>query len=304
MKKLILVFLVLFGAGTAAAQEAAPCRAGGMAWIETLADSMGLTPTQRTQMEAIRTESCKKAALALEAAGGNREQAKPELQLIRKDARTAAMAVLTPEQREKLKTMRNSGHASKLDCAQRGASRLERMKDSLQLTAEQAAEMQRIHADACRRSQEAITAAGGNREAAKTQIKAIRSESRKKTLAVLTPEQRERWKTMQARNKPERSAEEQASALTKRMKEQLQLSDAQLPKVEALNLSLVNQRRALKEKESQGATDAELKPLRQAMMRDYKNGLETILTPEQQATLRQAMQERRSGRGKTAPVKP
>ena len=300
MKKLFLVMMVLYGAGTAAAQEPGPCKGGSMQWIETLADSIGITPEQRAQIDAIQTESCRKAEAALQAVGGNREQAKPAIQALRKETRTAVQAVLTPEQRSRLAQM----GGRKTDCAQRGAGRLQRLKDSLGLTEVQLAELRTIHADACRRSQEAIAAAGGNREAAKAQLKTIRTESKAKTMAVLTPEQRERWKTMQARHRAQRSPEEQAAALTERMKEQLQLNESQVSQVNTLNLSLVNQRHALKEKEGQGVAETELKPLRLAMMRDYRNGLATILTPAQQETLRQKRQERREGRGKPANGKP
>jgi hypothetical protein len=109
---------------------------------------------------------------------------------------------------------------------------------------------------------------------------------------------------MQARHRPQRSPEEQAAALTERMKDQLQLNESQVSQVNTLNLSLVNQRHALKEKEGQGVAETELKPLRLAMMRDYRNGLATILTPAQQETLRQKRQERREGRGKPANGKP
>lgn len=300
MKKLFLVMMVLNGAGTAAAQEPVPCKGGSMQWIETLADSIGITPEQRAQIDVIQSESCRKAEAALQAAGGNREQAKPAIQAIRKEARTAVVAVLTPEQRSRLAQMRGR----KMDCSQRGAGHLQRMKDSLGLTEVQLAELHTIHTDACRRSQEAITTAGGNREAAKAQLKTIRAESKAKTMAVLTPEQRERWKTMQARHRPQRSPEEQADALTARMKQQLQLNESQVSQVDALNMSLVNQRRALKEKEGQGVAATELKPLRQAMMRDYRNGLAAILTPAQQEIWRQAQQERRDGHGKPAQGKP
>jgi len=300
MKKLFLVMMVLYGAGTAAAQEPGPCKGGSLQWIEILADSIRITPEQRTQIDVIQTESCRKAEAALQAAGGNREQAKPLIQAIRKETHTAVVAVLTTEQRTRLAQMRGR----KMDCAQRGAGHLQRMKDSLGLTEVQLAELHTIHTDACRRSQEAIAAAGGIREAAKAQLKTIRAESKAKTMAVLTPEQRERWKTMQARQRPQRSPDEHAAVLTERMKQKLQLNESQVSQVNALNLSLVNQRRALKEKEGQGVAETELKPLRQAMMRDYRNGLATILTPAQQETWRQARQERREGRGKPAQGKP
>ena len=300
MKNLFLVLMVLLGAGTAAAQESAPCNGRSMPWMETLADSIGITPEQRAQIDAIQLESCRKVEAAIQAAGGNREQAKPAVQTIRRETHAAVQAVLTPEQRSQLAQMRGRSMESR----QRGAGQLERWKDSLNLTETQLTAISAIHEDAIRRSKEAIAVAGGDREAAKPQLKAIRIASKEKTMALLTPEQRERWKAIQASKKPRHSAEEQAAMLTDRMKEQLQLNETQVVQVNALHLSLVNQRRSLKEKAGQGATEAELKPLRQAMMRDYKTGLSGVLTPAQQETLRMIREERRADRGKPHPVKP
>lgn len=290
MKKIFLVLMVLHGAGTAAAQESEPCKGPGMSWMETLADSIGITHEQRTQIDAIQTESCRKIQAAIQEAGGNRERAKPAVQVIRKETHAAVQAVLTPEQRSKLVQIRGRS----MESHQRGAGHLERWKDSLNLTVTQLTAIRDIHEDAMRRSKEAMAAAGGNREAAKPQLKAIRKESKEKTMALLTHEQREHWKSMQASKKPRRSPEEQAALLTERMEEQLQLNATQVVQINVLHLSLVNQRRALKEKAGQGATEAELKPLRQAMMRDYKTGLSGILTPEQRDILRQVVQERRA----------
>lgn len=300
MKNLFLVLMVLFGAGTAAAQESEPCKGPGMPWMETLADSIGITSEQRTQIDAIQTESCRKVRAAIQEAGGNREQAKPAVQAIRKEAHAAVQAVLTPAQRSKLAQMRGR----RMESRQHGSGHFEQWKDSLNLTESQLTAIRAIREEAMRRSKEAIAAAGGDREAAKEQLKNIRSESKEKTMALLTPEQRERWKTIQASKKPQRSPEAKAIMLTERMKEQLQLNETQVVQINALHLSLVNQRRALNEKAGQGAAEAELKPLRLAMMRDYKNGLSGVLTPVQQETMRRINEEKRAERGKPHPVKP
>lgn len=300
MRNVFLVLMVFYGAGTAAAQESAPCKGRNMPWMETLADSIGITPEQRAQIDAIQAESCRKVQAAIQAAGGNPEQAKPAIQALRKETRVAVHAVLTPAQRSQQAQMRSRSMESR----QHGAGHFERWKDSLNLTESQLTAIRAIREDAMRRSKEAIAAAGGDREAAKAQLKNIRSESKEKTMAVLTPEQRERWKTIQASKKPQRSPEEKAAMLTERMMEQLQLNETQVVQINALHLSIVNQRRALKEKAGQGATEAELKPLRQAMMRDYKTGLSGILTPAQQETLRSIKEGKRAERGKPHPVKP
>jgi hypothetical protein len=300
MRNVFLVLMVFYGAGTAAAQESAPCKGRNMPWMETLADSIRITPEQRAQIDAIQAESCRKVQAAIQAAGGNPEQAKPAIQALRKETRVAVHAVLTPAQRSQQAQMRSRSMESR----QHGAGHFERWKDSLNLTESQLTAIRAIREDAMRRSKEAIAAAGGDREAAKAQLKNIRRESKEKTMALLTPEQRERWKTIQASKKPQRSPEEKAAMLTERMMEQLQLNETQVVQINALHLSIVNQRRALKEKAGQGATEAELKPLRQAMMRDYKTGLSGILTPAQQETLRSIKEGKRAERGKPHPVKP
>ena len=286
MRNVFLVLMVFYGAGTAAAQESAPCKGRNMPWMETLADSIRITPEQRAQIDAIQAESCRKVQAAIQA--------------LRKETRVAVHAVLTPAQRSQQAQMRSRSMESR----QHGAGHFERWKDSLNLTESQLTAIRAIREDAMRRSKEAIAAAGGDREAAKAQLKNIRSESKEKTMALLTPEQRERWKTIQASKKPQRSPEEKAAMLTERMMEQLQLNETQVVQINALHLSIVNQRRALKEKAGQGATEAELKPLRQAMMRDYKTGLSGILTPAQQETLRSIKEGKRAERGKPHPVKP
>ena len=300
MRNVVLVLMVFYGAGTAAAQESAPCKGRNMPWMETLADSIRITPEQRAQIDAIQAESCRKVQAAIQAAGGNPEQAKPAIQALRKETRVAVHAVLTPAQRSQQAQMRSRSMESR----QHGAGHFERWKDSLNLTESQLTAIRAIREDAMRRSKEAIAAAGGDREASKAQLKNFRSESKEKTMALLTPEQRERWKTIQASKKPQRSPEEKAAMLTERMMEQLQLNETQVVQINALHLSIVNQRRALKEKAGQGATEAELKPLRQAMMRDYKTGLSGILTPAQQETLRSIKEGKRAERGKPHPVKP
>lgn len=73
--------------------------------MQRMAQQLDLTPQQTAQIEQIRAESKLEAKQIIELAG-SREDAKPELKLLRKQTRADIEAVLTPEQAEKFEQLR------------------------------------------------------------------------------------------------------------------------------------------------------------------------------------------------------
>jgi Spy/CpxP family protein refolding chaperone len=190
-------------------------------------------------------------------------------------------------------------------CGARGARMIQMMEDSIGINAEQKVKLQAIHAETCTKMQAARQAAGEDKEQAKNAMKAIRKESVEKIKAVLTPEQQQKLAAIkkQQHGKPghhrmhgrDSMREGMARNMTERMKTELSLTEAQVPQVEALNQTLENRMKALREKKGQGAGEEELKALRKSIMREYREGLAKILTPEQREILKKKRETHKPG---------
>lgn len=90
---------------------------------------------------------------------------------------------------------------------------------------------------------------------------------------------------------------EMAAQQTEQMKKQLNLTDEQLPKIEALNLKYAEKMKAARD-EAAGDRDAMRNTMR-SMFNEKDTELQKILTEDQWATLQKVRQERRqNGRGR------
>lgn len=76
-------------------------------------DQLNLTEDQKQQVKAVMTETHEKLKALRDESDGDREAMREKGRKIMEDARTRIMAILTPEQREKLKEMRRSNREEK-----------------------------------------------------------------------------------------------------------------------------------------------------------------------------------------------
>jgi protein CpxP len=103
--------------------------------------------------------------------------------------------------------------------------------------------------------------------------------------------QQQQQNNPQGQQKTKQTPEEKAQKLTQEMTTQLGLSQTQQQQIYNLNLSKINQTSAVKTKYNgdMDAAKAELKPINE----QYKNGLKTILTPDQATKWEQIKQQKK-----------
>lgn len=113
MKKIMIVaFITLLGAMGAQAKgvdhERKSAEERAKHKTEMLRDSLNLTADQETKILAINLEAEKKIDAAREANKADKGKMKEEIKAINMDRREKIKALLTPEQQEKLKKMKNT----------------------------------------------------------------------------------------------------------------------------------------------------------------------------------------------------
>jgi Spy/CpxP family protein refolding chaperone len=141
MKKtlLILASVVVLG-GAAIAQVAGPTggaptgavgagkaggHAGGARAMGSILQKLNLTPAQQTQVKTLEDKmKSDHKALELKVKGGTltKEQAKPEMQTIRKTFTEGIMKVLTPDQKKQLATLLKEARKNRAAGAKPGTS--------------------------------------------------------------------------------------------------------------------------------------------------------------------------------------
>lgn len=180
------------------------------------------------------------------------------------------------------------------------------MKDSLNLTSDQTTKVEEIKANACIKLQNAVAETEGNKEARHEKVSQIMKETHQAMAAVLNDDQKAKMKahkeSMKGKHDHEKlTADQKAEKMTEKMKSELSLTEAQIPKVKAANLNLVTQREALKAKKAAGADTATLKAEGKAMMKSYRDEMKTILDKDQMAKLKEM---RKNSKGKHGEKKP
>jgi Spy/CpxP family protein refolding chaperone len=126
------------------------------------------------------------------------EAQKIKMRELKLQHRKEMMAVLTPEQREKLKHQRME---RKLQREKKSAARMEKMQERLELTPEQKEKLASINKDFQQQVQ--VTKANETLAAAdhRKQLKTLVAEHQDKIQSILTPEQQIRFKELKEQHK-------------------------------------------------------------------------------------------------------
>lgn len=104
---IIIGFWMLEGwSGLQAQPRGGNCAERGTVLLRYLKDSVGITAAQETRITAIHDSTCMRVQSIMKQNAGNREQAKPELERVRKEGMEKIRAVLTEEQKAKLRSKR------------------------------------------------------------------------------------------------------------------------------------------------------------------------------------------------------
>lgn len=194
--------------------------------------------------------------------------------------------------------------------AQKGepCSRMEQtyqwMKDSLDLTDNQAIKIRAINDSACTSLKAIHTEATGDRTVAKEKANAIKSGVKEQYKTVLTTEQlaklRDHRKAQEhGKGDSTITAEEKAARMTAKMKEELNLSESQTQKLQPLNLDLINKRESMRNESTDADRDEKKKEMR-SYMKQYDASVKEILNDDQDK-LWEAWKEARRGKHKAAP---
>jgi hypothetical protein len=82
------------------------CAERGAGLLRYLKDSVGITAEQELRISRIQDSTCMHVQALMKQHGGNKEQAKPELERTRREGMEKIKAVLTEEQRARLRSKR------------------------------------------------------------------------------------------------------------------------------------------------------------------------------------------------------
>lgn len=183
----------------------------------------------------------------------------------------------------------DAAEMARLEKAQKRLDRrMERMTKRLKLTPAQATKVRSILETRRASVQDAIARAGGDRQAAKPEIKSIRKSSRKALKATLTADQIATMKTMRGKHKGHKRAGK------RKMMKSLNLSEAQRAQFKAIRKESRTQRQAILA-QADGDRQA-AKPALKALRFETKEKISKILTPAQRAKFQKFEQERRAQR--------
>lgn len=174
--------------------------------LEKMTEQLGLTTEQAARIKAIDEEhEVKRAELRSIEDEGARRNAMRELG---RAQREAFQAVLTPEQRQKAEALRAERMEARRNAAnvtpeERAAKRTRWMTEELDLSEDQASDVQELMLRQLRKKEALMTMENEHeRKQALQQVQRAQEEGLK---AILSPEQRERWEALKAERK-ERSS--------------------------------------------------------------------------------------------------
>lgn len=188
-----------------------------------------------------------------------------------------------------------AGKKATTDPAARIEKKIEKMTEHLSLTETQQTKVREISFSYVEKMKEA-KASGMDKDA----FKAIRTEKRAAVKEVLTPEQLTKLKALKERKGKKgkkggdrASHEDRAKERMAKLTEKLGLTNAQVTRINEINLAYAEKRKAIRNNSDKEVAKAEMKALRNEKM----TAIKAILTPEQAATLEE-MKSNREGKGK------
>ncbi|MDD3927265.1 MAG: Spy/CpxP family protein refolding chaperone [bacterium] len=185
---------------------AGPRRPGqNMQGMQKAFDGLNLTADQKAKMEQIRKEFAD-GMKQIQESGLSREETREKINAISKGMREKINAILTPEQREKMAAAMKEMQGRMRPGAGNMAAVTSRLKEKLGLSDKQVKQLEQIGKESNDKIEALRKGAGDDREAARDKINAVRQETAKQIMAVLTPEQREKLtaalKEMQEQKRP------------------------------------------------------------------------------------------------------
>lgn len=251
-------------------------------------DSLSLNNDQKTKINTIYANSCKRIDSLKMANGSISKTDKEKLKQIQTDTRKQVAAVLNKEQKETLKqhykASKNNPHHDKTkhgNMQQREKMVRSYILDSLNLSGDQRNRITAIY----QKSDEQVAAAKrslkDDKDSLRNSLRQIHKNDKQSVAAILTESQKQTLKNKFGKHE-KADPEKIAQRITDRMSSELNLSNEQKTKVYALNKNFAEQKQALRTKYSNPKTSDDFKKEQKQLNQNYKKELSTVLTPEQQ----------------------
>ena len=165
--------------------------------MEKLTKKLALNDAQAKQVRVILSTEQTERMDIKSRHQGDREAAKPEMKELRERTQVELAKVLSQDQIDTMKQMKKRHHKR----GKHKRNRLQHMEKELNLTPEQSTQIKAIHKARKAQAHQLIEAAGGDREAAKPELKKLRQESMQEVRAILTPEQQTKFDALKEKRK-------------------------------------------------------------------------------------------------------
>jgi len=197
-KKLLVVFAVV--GVTIGSAGAIMAKGNPEHRIERLAEKLELTPAQKAKVGKIMADRHAKAQVIKDNESLSKEERREQLQALRAGGKTEIAQVLTADQKTKFAEMKGDrkGH--------RGGKHGDFKKglEELGLSDAQKTQMNAIREDSKQEREAILEAHEGDRKEARPELKAHREKTRTKMRAILTPEQQTKFDAMKKEHKGKR----------------------------------------------------------------------------------------------------
>lgn len=198
IRKSVIAVLMIFSVISISAQQRhkgmenkSPDEAAEMV-TKKMIERLGLTNDQANKTKEIYTQFFTKRQ-ALKKEYPQLEQAKEELKAVKESEKNRVKSILTEEQLQKMKSMRRMEHGEKSKNKSHD-QRLAMMKENLNLTSKQEAELKAVFEDSATKRKE-IKSKYPELEEAKKQMKTLKKDMKAQLKEVLTDEQYEQWES-------------------------------------------------------------------------------------------------------------
>jgi len=167
--------------------------------MSRMTEKLELTPGQQVEVRAILEAQRAQVIDAKQRAGGDKAKLKPEIRQIRQDSKDQLGQVLSPEQMDKLAEMKRNKKRK-----HRGAKARRQGFKQLDLNDAQKAQLKDVRQGAKAEREAILARHGGDKKAAKPELKALRASKKAQVDAILTPEQSAELEQIMAEHKAKR----------------------------------------------------------------------------------------------------
>lgn len=165
-----------------------------------LTKKLNLSDTQAKQLRTTYESMHKEIVQARQQNPGDRKAKRAAMQKIRKAYKPEVAKILTQEQLATFEDLKKKRKARKMK--RRGRKhRAHKMAKALNLSADQKTKLKAIRVEHRKQAKALIAGANGDRSKVKPQLKALRQAKKQKVVAILTPEQQQKLKTLRQNRK-------------------------------------------------------------------------------------------------------